>query len=309
MMLQTSTLAPMIVATTLMCALVAGQIPPQYAVNITVFHVNPEEYGVAPINMNTADALGDMYFDLRTKGLPIECASGDPAAARDCDNAEVANNSALVITKLIVEIDSRTGDYGRCNICVNGTDNHGNNSCTNGVYDCTCGGFGPPEPCGQAVGVENITEHTKKQSCRGGDPAWQCWHDVTGHKTGGMWYSTYGAGYCGDGSSPPPAGCTWRVAEFVKRVNKTCSDNVIYNEVESVGLPCFDGCKDSGVGPKRNSSDPCWIGCFYDTVLGPDAGTPGGTIAGMPLSDLLVAWNLPFATTDPTKKGCPALKP
>jgi hypothetical protein len=136
----------------------------------------------------------------------------------------------------------------------------------------------------------------------------------------------------------------------VKRVNKTCSDNVIYNEVESVGLPCFDGCKDSGVGPKRNSSDPCWIGCFYDTgafvslthffslsasaaltacwvrrigaavltldvdvfvraVLGPDAGTPGGTIAGMPLSDLLVAWNLPFATTDPTKKGCPALKP
>jgi hypothetical protein len=72
MMLQTSTLAPMIVATTLMCALVAGQIPPQYAVNITVFHVNPEEYGVAPINMNTADALGDMYFDLRTKGLPIE---------------------------------------------------------------------------------------------------------------------------------------------------------------------------------------------------------------------------------------------
>jgi hypothetical protein len=63
----------------------------------------------------------------------LQCASGDPAAARDCDNAEVANNSALVITKLIVEIDSRTGDYGRCNICVNGTDNHGNNSCTNGV--------------------------------------------------------------------------------------------------------------------------------------------------------------------------------
>jgi hypothetical protein len=51
---------------------VEGQIPPQYAINITVFHVNPVEYGVAPINMNTADLRGDIYFDLRSKALPIE---------------------------------------------------------------------------------------------------------------------------------------------------------------------------------------------------------------------------------------------
>ena len=41
--------------------------------------------------------------------------------------------SSQVINKLILEVDSRKyGAYGFCNICVNGTDHHGNNSCTNG---------------------------------------------------------------------------------------------------------------------------------------------------------------------------------
>ena len=37
-----------------------AQIAPEFARNITVFHVNPAEYPVAPLNMNTADLLGDM---------------------------------------------------------------------------------------------------------------------------------------------------------------------------------------------------------------------------------------------------------
>jgi hypothetical protein len=52
----------------------------RYAINISVFHVNPATYGVAPINMNTADLLGDMYFDMRSKALPIECANGTRTA-------------------------------------------------------------------------------------------------------------------------------------------------------------------------------------------------------------------------------------
>jgi hypothetical protein len=142
----------------------------------------------------------------------------------DCDNAEVANNSALVITKLVIEYDSRdTGAYARCNICVNGSDHHGNNSCTDGVYDCTCEGSAG---CTNAVGVQNLTSFFGGHACKPGDPTWECWHDATCRKTGGMWYSTTDEGYCGDGSKPAPANCTWRVAEFVKRVNKTCSDNV-----------------------------------------------------------------------------------
>ena len=62
-------------------------------------------------------------------------------------------------------------------------------------------------------------------------------------------------------------------------------------------------------GPARNASSPCWINCFYDTVLGPDAGLPGGQVAGMPLQDLITAWDLPFASSDPSQGGCPALQP
>ena len=52
-------------------------------------------------------------------------------------------------------------------------------------------------------------------------------------------------------------------------------------------------------------SSPCWIGCFYSTALGPDAGTPGGAIAGVPLQTLLDAWNRPFLPE--AEGGCPAL--
>ena len=89
--------------------------------NVTVFHVNPASYAPVPLNMNTGDALGDMYFDIRSVGLPLECASGDPTTAHDCDNAEVVSND-LVITKLTLQVRLPFGDYGRCNICVNGTD-------------------------------------------------------------------------------------------------------------------------------------------------------------------------------------------
>jgi hypothetical protein len=289
-----------------------AQIPPQYAENITVYHVNPNAYGVAPYNMNTADVLGDMYFDMRSVGLPIECASNSSKAASDCDNAEVVG-SDLVITKLVLEIDSRVGAYGRCNVCVNGSDHHGNNSCTDGVYDCACGGYVHSTPCGAAVGVKNISDHVHGHDCREGDPNWECWRDAVGHKTGGFWYSTFGDGYCGDGTAPAPAGCTWRVAEFVKRVNKTCSDNAVYGEVEKVDAQaadsCFSKCADSVVGPMRNTSSVCWVTCFYNTVIGPAASKPGGAVAGMPLADLTTAWGLPFDSTDPAKGGCPALDP
>lgn len=45
--------------------------------------------------------------------------------------------------------------------------------------------------------------------------------------------------------------------------------------------------------------------CFYDTVLGPEAGFPGGKVAGMPLQKLVDAWNKPFLPE--AQGGCPAL--
>jgi hypothetical protein len=98
-------------------------IDPAYAVNITIYHVNAATYGAAPVNMNTGDALGDMYFDLRSVDIALECAHPSASTAHDCDNQEVVATD-LAITKLVLEVDSRYGGYGRCNVCVNGTDHH-----------------------------------------------------------------------------------------------------------------------------------------------------------------------------------------
>ena len=40
-------------------------------------------------------------------------------------------------------------------------------------------------------------------------------------------------------------------------------------------------------------------------MLGPTADQPGGTVEGMPLDDLLMAWDRPFLPE--AKGGCPAL--
>merc|ERR1719272_373616 len=127
-------------------------------VNITVFHVNPSTFGVAPINMDTADLLGDMYFDMRSKTLPIECASG--SRHNDCRNPEVAAKG-LVITKIVLAVDPAFGPYSSCNVCVNGTDPYGKEKCTDGVYTCSCS----DKPCGQAVGQANISGAWVNQGC------------------------------------------------------------------------------------------------------------------------------------------------
>ena len=108
--------------------------------------------------MDTGDAHGDMFFDLRSLDLPIECAHPDSHSAHDCDNAEVVGQG-LAVTKLVLEVDSsKYGDYGRCNVCVNGSDHHGNNSCTNGAYWCSCGDFDSPKQCNASVGKVAVKE-------------------------------------------------------------------------------------------------------------------------------------------------------
>ena len=136
---------------------------------------------------------------------------------------------------------------------------HGNNSCTNGAYWCECGGWSRAEQCGPKVGMENITSSSGRRECREGAADWECWKDASARKTGGLWYSTTSAGYCGDGPTALQPGCTWRVSEVVKVVNKTCSDGAIFSEVEKADAEqCFTACTDSGVGPKRNTTSGCW---------------------------------------------------
>ena len=45
------------------------------------------------------------------------------------------------------------------------------------------------------------------------------------------------------GSSPPPPGCTWRVKDVIKIVNKTCSNDKVFTVIEqdAKGAPLLSG--------------------------------------------------------------------
>jgi len=113
-------------------------------------------------------------------------------------------------------------------------------------------------------------------------------------------------------------------------VNKTCADAAIYSAIEELdGLKCFDKCPENGPfssnshasaaalakpnALERNTSSPCWIGCFYQTVLGqkgmlPYAHVgPGVEDGGVDLATLVSAWDAPFASEDAGGRGCPAI--
>ena len=45
-------------------SLAAPRIDPRFAQNITVYHVNPAKDGAIPLNMDTGNAPGDLFFDL-----------------------------------------------------------------------------------------------------------------------------------------------------------------------------------------------------------------------------------------------------
>jgi hypothetical protein len=92
-------------------------------------------------------------------------------------------------------------------------------------------------------------------------------------------------------------------------VNKSCADASLQTAVEGVakrqGNDCFNGCNHG----LRNTSSPCWIRCFEETILGKEASKPGGALGGMSLESLLTAWAAPFESNETANGGCPALAP
>jgi hypothetical protein len=287
-------------------------VRPSHAKELTVFHVNQATFGEAPVNMNTGNANGDSYFDVRSVDLPIECAHITPQNAHDCQNAELVSND-LVITKLVLEVDARSfGTYGYCNLCVNGSDHISNISCTNGAYSCICGknqSLDPPfERCGSNVGTVNISQRvgSKPNNCTS---EVDCYLINLARKLDNViWYSTTASGWC-DQQSSNTNNCTWRVDRSIKRVNKTCSDNVLYSAVErNDNSGCFKRCNESSGVIHRNLTDPCWIRCFYSTVLGPNGGTSNASRHdGIDNRVLERAWEAPFKSEDPSRGGCPDL--
>lgn len=139
----------------------AATIDPRFATNLTLYHVNELSYPTEPVNMNTADIDGDMYFDLRSRGIPLECGiwrNESWWSHFDCSNPEVANVSKLAVTKLVVEVDMRWGDYADCNVDP-----------VTGIYSCDCTDV--PDNC---TSFTTKTKCNNANSCEWDDEGGRC---------------------------------------------------------------------------------------------------------------------------------------
>lgn len=336
-------------------SLAAAQISPQYARNMSLYHLHPTSAGARPVNMDTGDVAGDLYFYLDQFLLPLECAnaSGDFRSEFDCDNPERVDPD-LVVSKVDVEVDDRFTMYSACNIC-NGTDPFTHQPCVKGTYKCDCEGgilcksarvgmenvsskFSPKNEsqpsarCLQAMnatcwpsrqpfktcascmtahvlhlGMETCkvndmfsfcagggsTHHNWGNECTKDSKPWECWRSNLPRKTGGFWYSTLEQGQCQDGSKA--GSCSWRIRATAS-VRNDCLQDRLMTTAETAAKDCFSAC-----GP-RNSTSPCWIACFFDTVLGPEARN-STNVTGLPLESLATAFAGSFEPE--SQGGCP----
>lgn len=300
----------------LVCLCSPGMATPETTRAVIVYHVNSLANGLLPLDMNTADLRGDAFFLLRQALIPLECAKDEKRGFRaDCDNPEVTGPD-LVITKLNLTFRGNDGPYGRCNLCsAEGVDPFSHLPCEPGQYLCTCGPYVAPYVCNaqQSVGVENISTAlaTLVPPCTWAqwmDAPWTCWQVSVARKTGGLWYSTTRAGWCDAPGADSSSTCTWR-ARVLKAVNKTCSDGIIYDAVEAYdaahGSGCFERCPapPATAPARRNTTDSCWIYCYFETMLGRDGVLPGRPVGGMPMALVEEAFERPFAPVE--QGGCP----
>jgi len=288
----------------------APHIDPAFAQNITVYHVNPKSAGAIPVNMDTGNAPGDLFFDLFEVIIyPLNCPYG-PKSGHQCSNPEASGD--LNVNKLTLEVDSRYSGYAKCNICIDGNDGRGH-ACPSGTYFCFCatGGYpGKDIPCNKTVGRENLVNsfgHYHHGGCKWGESKGQCYEQAVFSKLNGStlpayWYSSQDMGAC-DLPGHTGDSCTWRTVSVDKVVARECHSKVFGDIVQATQPPaCLDACGSQ----KTNTSSPCWVDCFYKAAVGPESGRPGGKPGGMSFAELTEAWEHPFLPED--QGGCPAVK-
>eukprot|EP00040_Diaphanoeca_grandis_P030496 m.180302 g.180302 ORF g.180302 m.180302 type:complete len:305 (+) comp32016_c0_seq1:129-1043(+) len=265
---------------------------------LTLYHVNPSNYtGIT--NMNTADAAGDAFFDMRSLLQYQQChnATGHPYPS-ECTNPEQFGND-LIITKVEVLSSKIYGTYGECNICVNSTVPFTKppQSCVDGEYICSCHGItGADEPCSPFLGKQPLKEFFQRMGRMlpgSGPPLY--WMINLAERLGGTWYSSVTAGDC---DAPGSKECAWKLAKTLRVVNATCQAGLVQQKIETLGQTCFNDC-----ASPLNPHSLCYINCYYVTLLGPEASTaypaPNG---GLNSTEITNIWTDAF-------DGCPDISP
>lgn len=127
--------------------------------------------------------------------------------------------------------------------------------------------------------------------CTSDSKNFDCWHMNLGRKTKGVWYSTFREGSCHEQKEGP---CSWKVLSS-RTIQEDCVKTRLTDVVEAESPGCFEKCG------TRNHSSPCWVDCFFTTVLGPESHN-STNVTGMPLEKLTGAWSKSFQV-------CPEVTP
>lgn len=263
---------------------------------LTLYHSAPGCAGSSIADRNTADALGDLYFLMKGMSAPLECKPlpNFPHKATcgnySCNSPEESAQD-LYISKVEVDVEavalhkaqSDLTTYAHCDESPN---------CS---YNCSSsqGVTSPP-----AFGSWNLSLliHQLDSECYSLNKSalvYDWWESNLVSKlisTGnGYWYSTLKSG----------EGSTWKNQKLIKRIAKNCSDGIHYSAIEHAGQKCFASSGKCKTGKQRVVSAPCWINCYYATVLGPRANASYDTTGGMSVSALQHIWDRGF-------EECPA---
>ena len=88
------------------------------AKDVVMYHVNPKRFGPIPLNMDTADEAGDLFFEMmEVLTVPLACTdpTRDPGSGFECNNPE-AYDPTDVVNKLTLTVTGGYSGYAMCNI-------------------------------------------------------------------------------------------------------------------------------------------------------------------------------------------------
>jgi len=301
-------------ALSLLMALATAQRPPPPAEDgwrhVFMYDVLPADCGEVTDETfalkDYGNAAGDAYFAIRSVLPPLLCercrneenlprgerglcVRFNGIAVGTC-YSEQAYEGVQVARKIAIEVPEggSFGAYGACN--------PGEEEDQLCEYECVPNSATAPPPA-EGIGVQQLTEEEicplsigRNISVEAGqeeDSVRALHYDYNLCRLlDGLWYSVGNASYAGE---------HWRNPHLVKSIDSACQMRVLHQRVQTHrGTACFDACERTGNSTTEGAYDqesPCYIRCFYESLLGPAADTSDFTPGqGMTAQEIEEAW-------------------
>ena len=253
------------------------------------------------------DAPGDAYYAMRSLLPPLlceTCHNTEPTPDSLCVRyngisvgtcfSEQATPGVQVARKIQVEVPDRHefGPYGACNPPEDATPG----TMEMCEYGCSAASAIANQSIADGIGRERLIAHEANICSEAigrsivGEPnqtsdAIRALHYDYNlcRLLDGNWYSLGHERF---------AGQLWRNPRLVKAVDADCLMSTLHRTVRDAGgTGCFDSCPDAvNVHGVYNTSSLCYIRCFYETLLGPNADSSSYAGGGMGATAITRAW-------------------